>query len=213
VFGFLARPRDLTRPPSTMLHPSKGFPRQQRSALAGFCPLIVHHPRMVRSRGLSPLVESVASFSCCHAKEPDPPLGFSLVITASPLPVVGAVVPKDEGSRDRGHLRSGSARSQVRRSGFWVGFVPPRGPSVRWTGFCGAIRVGRLRPHAGRQGPGVACSRGSDLSSSLAGRGVAIGSCDPRPPTVWMRHRGRWGAHDGASRGWLGAGSDLLPHE
>jgi hypothetical protein len=83
------------RAPSTVLHPSKGFPRQQPPLSPDSCPLIVHHPRMVRSRGLAPLVESVASFACCHAKEPDPPLGFSLFIDASPHPPTGAVVPKD----------------------------------------------------------------------------------------------------------------------
>jgi hypothetical protein len=82
------RPPDLSVSwtSSTVHDPSKGFPLQQPPALPGSCPLIVRHPRMARSRGFAPLVESVASFACCHAKEPDPPLGFCSSSLFRPTP-------------------------------------------------------------------------------------------------------------------------------
>jgi len=98
-----SRPR---RRASTMRDPSKVFPRLQLPALPGFCPLTVRHPRMARSRGLAPLVESVASSSCCHVKEPDPPLGFTLSSPVCRSP------PRRSGSRGIDDLASGPLRSR-----------------------------------------------------------------------------------------------------
>jgi hypothetical protein len=54
-------------------------------------------------------------------------------------------------------------------AGSRAGCVPPPGPTVQRTAFRGALRVGRLLPHAGRRGPGVTCPRVS--TSSRPSRG------------------------------------------
>jgi hypothetical protein len=125
-------------------------------------------------------------------------------------------VPTSRGMRslDRGHLRSGSARfPKHAEAGSRADLVPPRGPTVCWTGSRRAVGVGRLRPHAGRRWPRVACSGELGLSSSLAGRSVATGFLDPRAPTASVKHRSRGGGKlsKGLPEGALASGSRRPP--
>jgi hypothetical protein len=97
------RVRRLSRPRGRLWRPPRCVTLRRVSLSSshplspGSCPLIVRHPRMARSRGLAPLEESVAAFSCFHAKEPDPPLGLSSCISRPSHPSAWASVPKDLG--------------------------------------------------------------------------------------------------------------------
>jgi hypothetical protein len=172
-------PRSASRPhsvPSTLLDPSKGFPRQQPSALVGFLP---SHRSPSKDGAISGPLSAGRVRCFLHVlprERARSSLGFLLVQR-----FVASLRGGPSSRRTRGLAKAISARGALvpgnfAEAGFWAGCSPPRNPSVQWTGCRGAISVGRLRPHAGRRGSRVACSRGSELSSSLAGRGVALES-------------------------------------
>jgi hypothetical protein len=162
VFRFLVRPRGL---PKSSLHgasPFEGFPSPAASALAGFLP---PHRSPSKDGAISGPCSAgrVRCVLCVLPREgARSSLGFLLVHRRVASPSHGGRRPEGPRSRGRGHLRSGSARSQeAAEAGSRAGSVPPRGPTVQRTAFRGAFCVGRLRPHAGRRGPGVTCSRGA----------------------------------------------------
>jgi hypothetical protein len=189
------RPRDLavSRTSSTVRDPSKGFPHQQPPAFPGSCPLIVRHPRMARSRGLAPLVESVASLACCHAKEPDPPLGFysSSLFRLTPGPgrdpegsptLLGGPAPL----RERACPEGAEAVSRV-VSLLLSGPSPGKPDGLR-----GAICGRRLRPRAGPQGLRVAYSQKKRSLSVPRGAERSDLLRDPHALCTPMKHRWAW---------------------
>jgi hypothetical protein len=131
-----SKPRGLGEQPPRCLTLRRVSLASSHPLSPGSCPLIVRHPRMARSRGLAPLVESVASSSCCHAKEPDPPLGLSSYISRPSHPSAWVGVPKDlgfalgarfaRGARSPGtplerSLGFSRSSSQSNRPGVWTG--------------------------------------------------------------------------------------------
>jgi len=159
---------------STVRDPSKGFPRQQPPALAGFLPPHRSPSKDGAISGPCSAVESVASTGCCHSGELDPPMGFSLSTSLPSHPQVEAGVPKDlaflEGPAPLGERPipkaaeaiPGSCRSSSRshRPGVWTGST---GLSLRGV-------YGLVQARGGFEWPVPEV----DLSPSLAGRSVAI---------------------------------------
>jgi hypothetical protein len=150
---------------STMLHPSKFFPRQQPSALSDSSPPAVSRPRMGRLQGFVPLGEFVASASCCHDAKPVTPLGFSFPSFDVDCRGLFGTVPGDGAWRPFAILWGSSPYAPSKQNlGIWHLFRDPRQ----------GLHARRLRPGMGLAGSRTGFTGDLELSPSLAGGGVAF---------------------------------------